>query len=433
MSKQSFTDTLNNKILPKVMKIGELKAVGAIRDGFAVILPLIMAGSFFLICINLPTLLHFDGAINAILGNGWGDKLAYAVNATFNIMGLAASASIAYFYAREHKIEPFSPAIANMAAYMLTIPLTKAGDVPLGQLGSLGLFVAIVLSFLTVHVFKFMQEKHIEIHLPESVPPNVAHSFSAMFPTIAVVVIVLLVRLLVEGVGMESINSVITIVLGAPLKKVGGGYLGGLAYVLVVHLLWAVGIHGGNIANSIMSPIFLQQLDENRKAVAAGLPIPNIISDSFWVFVHIGGSGVVLALALLIVFRSKSAQNKQLGKLGIGPTLFSINEPIMFGLPVIFNPIILIPYVVSVVVVFTISYYAMYSGLVPRTNGIMVHWTTPVFVSGYLVTGSIRGVLLQLVNMVVATLIYLPFFTKYDQRIYDKEMKEAEKISAKEA
>lgn len=157
-------------------------------------------------------------------------------------------------------------------------------------------------------------------------------------------------------------------------------------------------------------------------AFEAGAELPNIISDTFWVFVHIGGSGMVLALALLIFLKSKSSQNKELGRLSLAPTIFSINEPIMFGLPVIFNPIILIPYILSVVIAFTISYVSMYLGIVPRTNGILVHWTTPVFISGYLVTGSIKGVILQLVNLLVAMGIYYPFFRKYDLSIFETEI-----------
>lgn len=258
MVKEKFNSFLNDKILPNVMKIGQAKSISAIRDGFGAILPLIMAGSLFLIVINLPGLLGFENVMVTIFGGSWSEKLSYAVNATFNIMGLAASLSLAYFYAKENKIEPLAPAIANLSAYILTIPLTTEGDLPLGELGSLGLFVAIVLTFLTVHIFIFMEKHNISIKLPDSVPPAVSRSFSAMFPTIVTIISVLLIRLIVEQMGAESINSIINIILATPLKKAGGGYLGGLVYVLAVHGLWAIGIHGGNIANSVMSPIFLQ-------------------------------------------------------------------------------------------------------------------------------------------------------------------------------
>lgn len=418
------TSVLNDRIIPIAIKISNLKFVSAIRDGFGTILPLIIAGSIFLIIINFPVLLHFDGTLVKIFGSTWADKLSYAVNGTFNLMGLTSAITIAYFYAKNLSLDPIGPAIANLAAYVVAIPLTKAGNLPMSELGSLGLFIAIVSSFVSVRIFKLMKDHHIEIKMPDSVPPAVTRSFSSMFPTIVIVLVMLVIRLLVEYFNLGSINSIIQKILGVPLMKASGGYLGGLAYVLTVHLLWSVGIHGGNVANSVMQPIFLAQLDQNRRAFLAHTALPNIITDSFWVFVHIGGSGLLLALALLMLWKSKSAQNKKLSKLAIVPTIFSVNEPIMFGLPVIMNPIMLIPYVMSVVAALTIAYFSMKFGLVPKTNGIMVHWTTPIFISGYLVTGSIRGVLLQLVNLLVATGIYFPFFKKYDDALYQKEMEQ---------
>ncbi|MDF7638315.1 PTS transporter subunit EIIC [Lactobacillus sp. ESL0791] len=423
--KSKFSDIINNKIIPFAMKIANFKFVGAIRDGFGSILPLILTGSIFLIVINFPVLLHFDGTMAHIFGPEWSVKLNYAVNGTFNLMGLVAAMSIAYFYAKSWKLDPVGPAIANLAAFVVTIPATKDLGIPLSETGSLGLFVAMIFAYISVRIFKFMSDHHVEIKMPETVPPAVAKSFSAMFPTIVVIIITWLVRLFVEAMNWGSINAIIQKVLGIPLMKVTGGYLGGLVYVLTVHLLWCVGIHGGNVANSIMSPIFLAQLDQNRKAFAAHMALPNIITDSFWVFVHIGGSGMLLALALLMLWKSKSAQNKEVAKLGIVPTIFSVNEPIMFGLPVIMNPIMLIPYVLSVVVAFTIAYFSMKFGIVPKTNGIVIHWTTPIFVSGYLATGSFRGVLLQLVNLLVSMGIYFPFFRKYDQTLYEQEQAKA--------
>jgi len=424
MNKVKFADIINNKIVPRLFKIGELKAVNAVRDGFAMTLPVIMVGSLFLILTNIPVLLGFGDAIAGVLGENWASNLGLAVNATFGLMGLITAATVTYCYAKEHKMDGIAPAVTNIAAFLLTIPLNE-GQMPLSSLGSLGLFVAIILSFLTVHIFKFAKDKNLTIKLPDSVPPSVANSFSAMFPTVITISLVLALRLSIEAAGLESIQVIIRDVLATPLQQATGNYWGGLLYVLIIHLLWSVGIHGANVANSVMSPILLAQLDQNRMAFEAGLPLPNVITDTFFVFVWIGGSGVLLALTLVILLKAKSAQNKQIGRLGIAPTIFSINEPVMFGLPVIFNPIILIPYVLSVVVVFSISFFALYTGLVPRTNGVLVHWTTPIFVSGFLVTGSIRGVILQLVNLVVAGLIYLPFFMKYDQKIFAAEIQDA--------
>lgn len=393
MNEQNNMHTIGNKVLPLAMKFSEIKIVKAIRDAFNTLSPLIIIGSLFLFLIYLPKSFSF---IN--VNNTWANNLNYVVNATFGIIGLLFAVVIPYFYARSYKIEPITPIITNISAYILAIPITKSGKITLLQFGSVGILAAILLSFLTIQVFKFFQEKHLSVKVAHNIPPNVINLFLDLIPIMVVLIIILLLKLLIESFHMISLIHFTNIFLSIPLKNISGNYFGGLIYVLMVHFLWSIGIHGGNIVNSIMSPIFLQQLDENRIAFQAGKAIPNIISDSFWVFVHIGGSGMVLALAIVILFKSKSSKNKKLGKLGIGPTIFSINEPIMFGLPVILNPIILIPYILSVVVAFSISYTAMYFGIVPRTNGIMIHWTVPIFISGYLATGSIKGALLQLVN-----------------------------------
>jgi PTS system cellobiose-specific IIC component len=219
-----------------------------------------------------------------------------------------------------------------------------------------------------------------------------------------------------------SVQSIITDVISAPLKMLGGSLIGTAISTLAEHLLWSVGVHGTAITGSIMEPIWLILTDENRQAFQAGLEMPHIITNEFSaIFVNFGGSGGLLALVLLLAFRSRSSQCKTTGKLGLGASFFNISEPIMFGVPIVLNPLLIIPFIIVPFVSVLVTYMAMLSGIVHPPIGIAVPWTTPIFISGYLTTGSIMGSLLQLVNLVIAMLIYYPFFRKWDSICLEKE------------
>lgn len=165
-------------------------------------------------------------------------------------------------------------------------------------------------------------------------------------------------------------------------------------------------------------------LDENRIAFQAGDAIPHILNTTFFnVFVWMGGSGSIIGLAILLMFFSKSKQNKELGKLGLPPNIFNISEPIMFGFPVVMNPLILIPFTITPVVIYIISYTAMATGLVAKTAGILVPWTMPPIIGGYLATGGhLSGAMLQAVCLLVSIAIYYPFFRMIDNQYYQNEL-----------
>jgi PTS system cellobiose-specific IIC component len=184
-----------------------------------------------------------------------------------------------------------------------------------------------------------------------------------------------------------------------------------------------VGILGWDIVQSVLNPVWLQMLDENRVAFQAGQEVPHILNTTFFnVFVWMGGSGSIIGLAILLMFFSKSQRNKELGKLGFAPNIFNISEPIMFGLPVVMNPLILIPFTITPIVIYMVSYFAMATGLVAKTAGVLVPWTMPPILGGYLATGGhISGAILQLVCLFISVAIYYPFFKMLDTQYYKEE------------
>lgn len=416
-----INDFMNDKVLPIGVKIGGQRHLMSIRDGMAASIPLIIVGSIFLIITNFP-IEGYTEFVAGIFGAGWADKLNYAVDATFSIMALVCVFAISNSLALKYNVDGASAGIMALATFILVTPLTKDGGIPLAYMGSKGLFVAIIISIVSTEIFRIMVQKNIVIKMPENVPPAVSKSFVALIPSIITITLFLIIRLLVERAGLVNLHEIIAVILGKPLSYLGGGYAGGLVAILITSLFWIVGIHGWDLVLSVMQPTYMLMLDQNRMAAQAGQDIPNIINYTFFnVFVWMGGSGVLFAVAILLAFRSRSRQMKELAKVAVAPTVFGVNEPVMFGLPIVMNPIMVIPYVLAPIVIFSISYLSMYFNIVPRTNGVMVPWTMPPIIGGYLATGSIRGALLQLINIVIAVAIYYPFFKIMDDTAYKVE------------
>ncbi|WHH54915.1 PTS transporter subunit EIIC [Bacillus paralicheniformis] len=225
-----------------------------------------------------------------------------------------------------------------------------------------------------------------------------------------------------------SLHNVVNVLLGTPLSILGGSLGGSLIAETVKMLLWSCGLHGANIVGGVMSPIWYGAMDENRLAFQAGEALPNIFTTQFFeIWVNIGGSGATLALVITMFVRARSKQMKQLGRLAIGPAIFNINEPIIFGMPIVMNPMLLIPFIVSPLLMLTATYIGMSTGLVAKPAGIAVPWTMPPGFSGYLATGGkISGAVMQLINLLISFVVYYPFFRMWDlQKLREESELEA--------
>jgi PTS system cellobiose-specific IIC component len=232
-----------------------------------------------------------------------------------------------------------------------------------------------------------------------------------------------------EATSFESLHFVVEKLLVGPLTALGGTYWGMIVVVIMVKLLWVAGIHGAAIVMGITSPIFTTLMDQNRMAFQAGQELPNIITtQTFDLFMNIGGSGCTFALAILLLIKARSKQLKEIGKLSIGAAFFNINEPIIFGMPIVMNPIMMIPFILAPVTVTTLAYWGMKLGIVAKLPGIAIPWTSPAIVGGYLASGGkISAALMQLVGIAVSGLIYYPFFKVWDgQKVKEEGLYEVE-------
>ncbi len=398
---------LEKYFMPIASKVGQQRHLKALRDGIVAMIPLLLIGSFFLIMAFPPIPVLADFVAPYV------DSLLTVVNATFNILALIVAFSTAYSLANSYKLDTVAAGSFSVSVFLLAT-LTKSGSINLELLGSKGLFVAVILAFLVVEMQRIMIKKNIVINMPEGVPPAVSRSFVALIPGFAIVVMVWLFNcILLKTTGLSiygAINQVVTI----PLLDLGGNIFATLIAIFVGQVLWCFGLHGTALVDGIMRPIWMTFSQQNAVAKAAGEMIPNIFSQQFVeTFVLIGGSGTTLALAVLLVTMVKSKQLKALGKMAIWPAIFNINEIIIFGMPIVMNPIMWIPFILAPVICSLITYFALVTGLVDRPYA-YVPWTTPALFSGFLVTGDWKASVLQFVNFIVATLLYYPFLKTLD-------------------
>ena len=271
-------------------------------------------------------------------------------------------------------------------------------------LGSKGLFTAILIALISVRVLKGFTDRNLVVRLPASVPTVVYESFLSLTPLLFLFVVFWIIRFVV---GIDVNRTMQTAF--APLVFALNTLPGMLVYALLVTLLWSVGINGDNAVDAIVAPIFLQYLGANAAAYAAGQPLPYVTAYGFFTtFVNVGGTGATLALAL-VLWNSKDPAYRKISRLSLSTQLFGINEPIFFGLPIVLNPVFMIPYVLNALILTAGSYLLMHWNVVYRPF-INIPWTTPPIIGHYLVTGGDwKAAAWGGVSIVIAAIVYFPF------------------------
>lgn len=423
-----FNVFLEEKFMPVAAKVGSQKHVQAIRDGLILSMPLTIAGSIFLILAFLP-ISGYDEFMKGIFGDGWMGKVLYPVRATFDIMAIFGCIGVSYRLAEKNKVDCLSSVALALMTFMILTPFkvsfmnNTVEAIPLMYTGSAGLFGAIISSIISVEIYSWFIRKNIVIKMPENVPPAVAKSFVALIPTLALMTGTLIVRLILENTSLQNVHELLKVILTTPLKTLVGSWWGLAIIIAVIQLFWIAGLHGSTIILGMIGPVLGLLGDQNRLAYEAGAEIPNIIGGPFFdIFISLGGGGGTFALAFLLAFVSRSRQLKEIGKISVGAAFFNINEPIIFGLPIVMNPYLIIPFFITPLVTGLIGYFSVATGLLPKLPGISVPWTTPPLISGYLASiGSFRYVILQVILIVIGMIIYLPFFKAFDNKILEDE------------
>ena len=414
----NFIDKLAEKLTPLAAKLGSNRYLTVLRDAFMLAFPLTMFGSIVVVLNNLPFFSDdLKGTLNGLFGNGQ--------NATMSIMTLFIAFGIGYYLTKSYDEDGVFGGVVSLASFLILTPfnLTTADGVEVGgvltsdRLGAKGMFIGMLAAFLAAEIYTRVKKKGIVIKMPEGVPDAVSRSFTSLIPAIATLSVFTLVNAFVSGAFSTNLHDVIYKFIKQPLTGLGSSLPATLLALLLTQMLWFFGLHGQVIINSVMEPIWQALALENLTAFESGQDLPHIITKSFMdtFTVSLGGTGMTLMVVILMAFVMKSKQMKEIGRLAIGPGLFNVNEPVIFGLPIVLNAAVVIPWVLTPLVVTTFNYFMMYSGIFPATTGVIVPWTMPLFFSGMMATNSIMGGVLQLIDVAIVAAIWFPFLKAQDK------------------
>ncbi|AYC73298.1 PTS cellobiose transporter subunit IIC [Lactiplantibacillus plantarum] len=440
-----FFGFLEKRLLPPLNKVANTKVVRGIMNASLAAVPFTIVASIFLILNNLPTIFPFAATFfqNTLLRF----SAFYSIGNTMALGTIAVyySLAIGYYYieeyrkAGEEKLNAFTGSVLSLFAFLMTIPsiiwkngaavgvstkvVENTGSVNglalangwITRFGGVGIFISIIMGILAVQVYRFCVNRDLTIKMPEGVPAGVSRSFASLIPVVLVAFIVIIIVSILGFLGTD-IHALLSVPFGF-VKYLTGSWLGMVIILLLIHLLWIVGVHGtAIIKNSFINPILLVALTENINGSH------NIFAGDFinmWVF--LGGAGGTLGLALLMNFAAKSKQLKILGHTAIIPSIFNINEPIIFGAPIVYNPYLIIPFLVNPIVSASLAYFAIKIGIVGVVNT-AIAWVLPVGVGAWLGTGgNIPAVILAFINLAISIAIYYPFFRMYDQKLLAEE------------
>jgi PTS system cellobiose-specific IIC component len=415
---------LEKVLMPVADKLGKNKVLIAIRDGFLITTPLIIVASIFLLIANFP-IPNWSEFWAGYFGEGWEMWFTNVSRAVFNMVGFLTVFGTSYAYGRELKGDAIQSAAIGIVSFLILTPTrinvegleNPLGALSLDFLGSDGIFLGLLVSLTSVWLFNWVYRRGWTIKMPDGVPPAVVKSFEALIPSSIVMILFFFIRIGIAMTPFETMHNLIFEVLQTPLKGVGNTLTAQLIYGLACTVFWVFGINGPAVANSVFGPVTKVLTMENLDAFQNGADLPNIFTDPLSnLFTNWGGGGSTLSLVIVMILFCKSQRIKQLGKLSLVPGIFGINEPIIFGLPIILNPIMAIPFILVPQINLVLSTFATKMGIIPYTTGVALPWTTPIGFSGYLSTGSFVAALWQFALLALGCLIYYPFIKTLDKQ-----------------
>ncbi|MFC6169833.1 PTS sugar transporter subunit IIC [Loigolactobacillus jiayinensis] len=478
MEKGAIGNFVNQKVLPPIMKFVNTKAVTALKDGMVYSLPFIIIGSVFLILSNVP----IPAVADAIKASGWSAVFTQAYTATFGLIAVWAAVGIGYVYVRNEGYEPLPAGLTSLSVFLLLqflqignpligamgkagtgitnsagavtmsgsqvaanidkLPQTLqnflsapvSGVINITWLGGQGMIAAIIIGILVGWAYTSMMKAGWKITLPEQVPANVANQFTAMIPAGVILAGSMLIYAGLKFTLNTDMLQLIYKLLQTPLQGLSDSLGGALIIAFMVAFFWFFGVHGGLIMGAITSGLLIPNTADNAALYHAGnLSLANgahIVTNEFYNnFINLTGSGITIGLVVFTLIAAKSVQFKSIGKIELVPAIFNINEPFLFGLPLVMNPFLAIPFFLTPVIVALSTYAVIYFGIVPPLNGVAAPWTTPAIISGFFI-GGWKMAVWQAITLLISTGIYFPFAKKYDQVLYDQEQaKTAEKTA----
>ena len=411
-------------ILQAADRLFQNRYIISIKKAFTITLPVIILGSIASLINNMPIDIVQAGlstpvgqVIRAVNGAIWLGSTA--------IMAILIAWTLGYYLGNTYKMNGTLSALTSVSAYLTICVTTSDGGISLSQLGSSGLFGAILIAILATELYHAFSR--LKINISEDTAEEGRQMFEALFPVMLSIFSIALTNGIVLTTSGKGVDEWIYTALSHLFSAAdGGGLVGALLLVFGIHIFWFFGIHGGNVMDSIMVSAFGENLIHNASQYALNHDAFNeqldIISKGFLdTFVFMGGAGTSLCIIIAVLIIARSRYMRSIAKMGGVFALFNMNEIMLFGFPVILNPILLIPFLLTPLTITLVSWSAMSLGLVARVVT-EVHWAMPPLISGYLATGGhLSGSILQVINIAAGILIYLPFIRLMDRREVQKE------------
>lgn len=434
-------DFVNKHILPPVMKFVNTKAIRALRDGMLLSLPFIMVGSLFLLLASFPVPSVAQWMDQTGLTRFWNQ----AYNASFGIVAVFAVVGIAYTWAKNDKVDPLPAGMTAFVGFLIIMNPTTAvidgsktiissakapsllsGFIDRTWLGGQGMIAAIIIGMITGWIYSWFVKNKITIKLPDQVPPAVAGSFVALIPAAVLTALWLAVYAFFDKVAGTTLTEWIYHTIQTPLQGLSDSFGGILIMTLLVPFFWFFGVHGSTLVGGIIGPILSANALQNAAIfkkygyVDAAHGGHIVIQGLFDQFSTVTGAGMTIGLVVFMTFFAKSQQMRGIGKLALVPGIFNINEPVLFGVPLVLNPLLAVPFFIMPPLSAGSTYLLIKAGILPYLNGVQVPWTTPPVISGFLI-GGWKVAIWQAIILIVSFFLYLPFARKYDNMLYDQE------------
>ena len=434
-------DFVNKHILPPVMKFVNTKAIRALRDGMLLSLPFIMVGSLFLLLASFPVPSVAQWMDQTGLTRFWNQ----AYNASFGIVAVFAVVGIAYTWAKNDKVDPLPAGMTAFVGFLIIMNPTTAvidgsktiissakapsllsGFIDRTWLGGQGMIAAIIIGMITGWIYSWFVKNKITIKLPDQVPPAVAGSFVALIPASVLTALWLAVYAFFDKVAGTTLTEWIYHTIQTPLQGLSDSFGGIVIMTRLVPFFWFFGVHGSTLVGGIIGPILSANALQNAAIfkkygyVDAAHGGHIVIQGLFDQFSTVTGAGMTIGLVVFMTFFAKSQQMRGIGKLALVPGIFNINEPVLFGVPLVLNPLLAVPFFIMPPLSAGSTYLLIKAGILPYLNGVQVPWTTPPVISGFLI-GGWKVAIWQAIILIVSFFLYLPFARKYDNMLYAQE------------
>lgn len=421
---EKFVQFMEKYLQPLGVKAAGNRYLRAISDGFMFLMPVILIGSIFSLLASLP----IPAYLTFLKSTGIGNVLSIVSAMSMGIMALVTAFAITYYFVAPEIKDNATPAIIALICFLIIIPLGAAKDglfIPTAFLGAAGLFTAIIVSLVVGILYCTLIRKQIFIRLPDSVPPFVQNAFKALIPAFVIIILFAVIKGLFMMTSFGSFPQFIYSIVQKPIMHLGANIWTLVILTIIMQAFWMIGVHGGNIVVPVLFTVFLALDMENMHAFQLGQALPHLIGMAFFfIYSTEGGCGATMGLNIDMLLFSKSERYKSFGKLTLPTSIFGVNEPIIFGTPIIMNPIMAIPFILGPCLLLLNAYLWTTIGIIPPLVGAGINFALPRFVMA-MYQGGFMITVLALFNTLLSAVIYYPFFKIMDHQACMEEQKAA--------